>query len=283
MSLAFIVPAMAIYAIAVIYPTLAGGLYAFTDWRGGADAEFTGFANFAQLLADPRSSSALVNTLVIAAVCTVAQTVIGLALALALHSRLRSRNALRTLFFAPALLPAIIVGFLWQFLLTPNGPLNSILEGVGLGMLTQNWLGDTDTALGAVIIVILWQNVGITMVIYLAGLEGIPAEVHEAAQIDGAGVARRVISVTVPLLGTATTISVALTLISSLKIFDQVFAMTYGGPGFATETLTTIMYKEAFVSGRFGYGAAIALVLTMIVVGLAMLQMWGSRRLEVRQ
>ncbi|MGP4114285.1 carbohydrate ABC transporter permease [Streptomyces sp. 4N509B] len=279
---AFLVPALLVYGVVMLYPTLAGGLYAFTDWNGGAGGtEFVGLDNFSRLLSTESARAALTNTLLIAAACTVVQTAVGLALALALHTRLRSRNVLRTLFFASALLPPVIIGFLWQYLLTPTGPLNTALSNAGLGALTQNWLGDDSIALWAVIGVIIWQNAGMSMVIYLAGLQGIPQEVHEAAAIDGAGAWQRFRSVTLPLLLPATTIVLSLTLIGSLKLFDQVFAMTGGGPGYATETLSVVMYKEAFVSGEFGYSAAIALVLTMIVFAFAMVQLTALRRFEV--
>lgn len=281
--LALVAPALLFYAVVVLYPTVAGGLYAFTDWTGQRTTpNVVGLDNFAELLSSPPARAALANTLVIAVCTTVVQTVIGLALALALHSRLASRHVLRTLFFAPALLPPVIIGFLWQYVLTPEGPLNGALTAAGLDALTRNWLGDSSLALPAVIAVIIWQNTGLTMVIYLAGLQGVPAELLEAAEIDGAGRWQRLRHVTIPMLLPATTIATSLTLIGSLKLFDQVYVMTGGGPGYATETLSVVMYKEAFVSGRYGYSAAIALVLTMIVFALALVQLRGLRRYEVQ-
>ncbi|GAA0932006.1 sugar ABC transporter permease [Pseudonocardia zijingensis] len=281
--LGLIAPALLFYAVVVLYPTVAGGLYAFTDWTGRAGApDVVGLGNFAELLSSPPARAALANTLVIAVCTTVVQTVVGLALALALHSRLASRHVLRTLFFAPALLPPVIIGFLWQYVLTPEGPLNGALAAAGLDGLAGNWLGDSALALWAVIAVIIWQNAGLTMVIYLAGLQGVPAELLEAAEIDGASRWQRLRHVTLPMLLPATTIATSLTLIGSLKLFDQVYVMTGGGPGYATETLSVVMYEEAFVSGRYGYSAAIALVLTMIVFALALVQMWGLRRYEVQ-
>ncbi|TDE13033.1 carbohydrate ABC transporter permease [Jiangella asiatica] len=279
-----VVPALVFYAFVVLVPTLTGAGYAFTDWAGRRGTPgFVGLDNFTELFSAPAARSALRNTLIIAVSTTVVQTLIGLALALALHSSLASRNVLRTMFFAPALLPPVIIGFLWQYILTPAGPLNDALGSVGLGGLTQNWLGDASVALASVIAVIIWQNAGLTMVIYLAGLQGVPPELHEAAAIDGAGRWQRLRNVTLPLLAPATTIALSLTLIGSLKLFDQVYVMTNGGPGYATETLSVVMYKEAFVSGRYGYSTAIALVLTMIVFAFALLQLRGLRRYEVRQ
>lgn len=281
---AFVIPALVVYGLVVLYPSLAGGVYAFTDWTGRRVAPtFVGLQNVVELFTAPSARSALRNTLLIAASTTVVQTVFGLALALALHSSLRSRHLLRTLFFAPALLPPVIIGFLWQYILTPSGPLNEALASLGLTGLQQNWLGDPSIALASVIAVIIWQNAGLTMVIYLAGLQGVPAELLEAAAIDGANGWQRLRRVTIPLLLPATTIAMSLTLIGSLKLFDQVYVMTGGGPGYATETLSVVMYKEAFVSGRYGYAAAIALVLTMIVFAFALLQLRGLRRFEVDQ
>lgn len=277
-----LIPALVFYGTVVIYPNIAGSVFAFTDWAGRRGSpDFIGLDNFIELFGAPAARTALRNTIVIAVSTTVLQTLLGLALALALHSTLVTRNVLRTLFFAPALLPPVIIGVLWQYILTPRGPLNGALESIGLGMLTQNWLGDRSIALASIIGVIIWQNAGLTMVIYLAGLQGVPAELLEAAQIDGASRWQRLRRITVPLLIPATTIAMSLTLISSLKLFDQVFVMTGGGPGYATETLSVIMYKEAFVSGRYGYAAALAMVLTMIVFAFALAQLRGLNRFQV--
>ncbi|TDE95151.1 sugar ABC transporter permease [Occultella glacieicola] len=279
---ALLLPAFVLYALVVLYPTLSGALYAFTDWSGRADGTtFIGLENFAEILSDVAARSALRNSLIIAVTVTAVQTLVGLGLALVLHSSLVTRNVLRTLFFAPAMLPPVIIAFLWTFILTPQGPLNTVLRAVGLDFLAQNWLGESSLALWTVIGVVIWQNAGLTMVIYLAGLQGIPAELNESSELDGATWWQRTRLITVPLLIPATTVAMSLTLISSLKLFDQVFAMTGGGPGYSTETLSVIMYKEAFVSGRFGYSAAIALVLTMIVFAFAMVQLGALRRFEV--
>ncbi|MFC7405512.1 carbohydrate ABC transporter permease [Georgenia alba] len=282
MPYAFLLPALALYILVVLYPTVQGATYAFTDWSGRSDETTSvGWDNFSVLLSDAAAMAALRNTLVIAVTVTLLQTILGLALALALNTALVTRDVLRTLFFAPALLPPVVVAFVWQFLLTPSGPLNTVLRSAGLGGLTQNWLGDSDIALVTVIAVMIWQNAGLTMVIYLAGLQGVPAELLESAALDGAGTWQRLRRVTIPLLIPATTVAMSLTLITSLKVFDQVFAMTGGGPGYATEVLSVIMYKEAFVSGNFGYSTAIALVLTMLVFAFALLQLGALRRYEV--
>ncbi|NED95370.1 sugar ABC transporter permease [Phytoactinopolyspora alkaliphila] len=282
-SLWFVVPALVIYGLVVIYPSISGAVYAFTDWRGGSSASFVGLRNFRELLSDPKTAGALRNTMLLTVVGTVVQTVLGLLLALALNSAIKSRNLLRTLFFAPALLPPVVIAVLWQYLYTPGGVIDRVLDTFGLGALSQNWLGNSSVALWSVLAVIVWQNVGLTMVIYLAGLQGIPDELYEAASIDGAGTMASFWNVTRPMLAPATTIAVALIMISNLKLFDQVFVMTGGGPGYATETLSLVMYKEAFVLGHYGYGAAVALVLTMLVAALVFVQVTITRRFEVEQ
>lgn len=281
-SYLFLLPALLLYGLVVIYPTIAGGVLAFTDWRGGrTEPQFVGLRNFAQILSDPEAFGALTNTLLIAVSLTIVQNVVGLSLALALNSKIKSRIVLRLVFFLPTLLPSVIVGFLWQFILTPAGPLNSLLAAVGLEGAQQNWLGSPDVALWSVIGVVMWGGVGVTMVIYLAGLQGVPDELYEAAAIDGASMSRRFRHVTLPLLIPATTVCLSLTLIGALKVFDQVFVMTGGGPGYSTQTMSVLMYKEAFVSRDYGYSAAIALCLAMLVFAMATLQLKFLKRFEV--
>lgn len=289
LSYVFLLPGLLLYAVIVIYPTVAGGVMAFTDWRGGRESpNFVGLKNFAMIFGDPEAFGALTNTLLIAITLTIVQNIVGLSLALALNTKMlafktqmMARIVLRLAFFLPTLLPSVIVGFLWQFILTPSGPLNGALGAVGLDGLQQNWLGDPNVALWSVIGVVMWGSVGVTMVIYLAGLQGIPAELYEAAAIDGGSTWKQFRHVTLPLLIPATTVCLSLTLIGALKIFDQVFVMTGGGPGYATQTMSLLMYKEAFVSRQYGYSTAIALCLAMLVFAMAMLQLRFLKRFEV--
>ncbi|MBZ2196045.1 carbohydrate ABC transporter permease [Occultella gossypii] len=277
----FIVPALVAYGVVVVYPSLSGAYYAFTDWNGGPYPSFIGGANFAELVQDERALASLRNTLVLSVAVVIGQSLLGLVLALALNTAIRSRNLLRTLFFAPMLLPPIAIGVLWQFMYSRGGPIDTVLSGIGLDALVQNWLGDSSVALWSVIVTVVWQHVGLSMVIFLAGLQGVPEELYEAASLNGAGRWRRFWSITRPMIGQATTIVLALTMIGGLKLFDQVFVMTSGGPGYATETLSLLMYREVFVLGHYGYGTAIALVLTMIVAMIAFVQISATRRGEV--
>ncbi|MEV3921628.1 carbohydrate ABC transporter permease [Actinomadura coerulea] len=279
----FAAPALLVYALIVLYPSASGIVYAFTDWNGIGDRSFVGVDNFDRLLRDDAARGSLVNTLLLTVAIVVVQNGIGLLLALGVHTRIRSRAALRVVFFAPAVVSPVMVAFLWKYVYNPapDAGLNGILGAVGLGSLRQDWLGDPSLALWSVAGMVIWQFSGYSMVIFLAGLEGVPVELHEAAMIDGAGRFQRFRSVTWPLLAPAVTINVMLSTIGGLKLFDQVYAATSGGPGHASETLSTVLYKQAFVFGNYGYSTAIALVLALFVAAVSLIQIRYLRGREV--
>lgn len=272
-TLLFAVPAILFYAFVLVVPTLRGSVYAFTNWDGLNEAfDFVGLRNFEAIFGNADAMQAVINTLVIAVVTTVAANVIGLLLAVLLHTNIKSRNVLRVFFFAPAVLTPVVTAYLFKYIFAPLGPLNGVLDAMGLSVLKQDWLGDANWALVAIMIVVVWQQSGYAMVIYLAGLQGVPAELLEAAAVDGAGPLRRFWSVTRPLLAPAVTISVMLILIHGLKIFAEVWIMTGGGPGNATNSLSTLIYKNAFQFGLFGSSIAMALVLLVMVAVISAIQ-----------
>jgi raffinose/stachyose/melibiose transport system permease protein len=277
----FMVPALVLFAFVVLVPSARGIYYAFTDWDGlSPDFAWIGFGNFVEMLDDPAATQAIWHTLVIAVAITVFQNGLGLLLALGVNSTIKSRNVLRVFLFAPALVTPIVSAYLWRNLLGPDGAVNSLFGAVGLDSWRQDWLGNPDIALWSVVGVIVWQYAGYSMVIFLAGLQSIPPEIHEAAAIDGAGALRRFWSVTRPLLAPAFTINLMLSIIGGLKLFDQVYALTGGGPGHATDTLSTLIYKDAFTLGEFGYSIALAVVLTLIVSVASTGQYLGLSRAE---
>ena len=266
----FLVPAAAFYVFVVLWPSIQGAGFAFTDWDGlSSQRNFVGFDNFVQLMQDPKAAGAIGRTLVIAFTITIVQNAVGLLLALGVNSRIKSRNVLRVLLFAPAIITPVATAYLWQNLYAPDGAINSLLRGVGLGSLTQNWLGDPDVALWSICFVVIWQFAGYSMVIFLANMQGISTEVIEASYVDGAGPFRRFWSIIRPELAPSITINLMLSIIGGLKLFDQVWVMTGGGPGGSTETMSTLLYKNAFQFGDFAYGIAIALVLTVLVAVLS--------------
>jgi raffinose/stachyose/melibiose transport system permease protein len=257
---------MLLFAFVVLVPSARGVYYAFTDWDGlDPDFSFVGLDNFSEMFRDTDAVQAIWHTLLIAVAITVVQNALGLLLALGVNSAIKSRNVLRVFLFAPAVITPIVTAYLWRNLLGPDGAVNSLFGAVGLGGWKQDWLGSPQVALWSVIGVIVWQYAGYSMVIFLAGLQSVPKEIHEAAAIDGAGPVRRFWSVTRPLLAPALTINLMLSIIGGIKLFDQVYALTGGGPGHATDTLSTLIYKDAFTLGEFGYSIALAVVLTIIV------------------
>jgi raffinose/stachyose/melibiose transport system permease protein len=269
----FIVPALVLYAFVVLVPSARGAYLSLTDWNGiNPVSHFIGLKNFLQALHDSAAKASVTQTLLLAFTVTVVQNFVGLLLALGVHSRIRSRNFLRVLLFAPAVMTPVVTAYLWQFIYSPTGALNGVLQATGLGFLQQDWLGNPHLALWSVIAVIVWQFAGVSMVIFLAGLQGIPQEIYEAADIDGAGSLRRFWYVIRPMLGPAITVNLMLSIIGGLKLFDQVWIMTGGGPGYATETLSTLIYKEAFQFNEFSYSIALALVLTLFVVVISAVQ-----------
>lgn len=260
----------------------AGAWYAFTDWNGLKAPNFVGLDNFVEIFSDPDAFGVLFNTLLLAVVFVVGANTIGLFLAIGLNRTLKSRYVLRSLFFAPVVMSPLAVSYIWQFILDARGPLNALLGGVGLRGLQKVWLGDPNFALLSIGIVMIWQFAGLCMALYLAGLQNIPIEVDEAASVDGASASRRFWRITLPLLAPAATISISLTTIFGLRVFDQVMALTRGGPGAASEVLATAVFKYTFLYGRFGYGAAFSLLLTALVLVVSVAQISILRARERR-
>lgn len=259
-----LLPALAFYVFVVIVPSVRGVGYSFTNWDGASPViSFVGLQNYVKIFSDSAAAASIGNTALYAVAITILQNTIGLALALGVNTKLKSRGVLTVAFFAPAVLTPIVTSFLWRFIFAPTGPLNEVLVAVGLGGLRQDWLGNAATAPWTVILSMVWQFSGYSMVIFLAGLQGIPEEINEASAVDGAGAIRRFASVTWPLLAPAVTINLMLSIVGNLKIFDQVQVLTGGGPGYATDSITTTIYREALTYSNFAYGIALAVLLTI--------------------
>lgn len=270
-------PAVIAIGAALYGATAVGGFFAFTDWSGIGAFQLVGVSNFLRIFQDPLMVTALVNTLVLAAGFVVGSTVIGLALALALNRGVRSRHVLRTLLFMPVVLSPLAVSYLWRFVFEYDGPLNGLLGALGLEAWQRTWLADPHFSLWVILFVMIWQATGISMIIFLTGLTTVPVEIEEAAALDGAGAWGRFRHVVLPQLRPSLGIALTLGTVQGLRAFDQILALTGGGPGGATETMSTQVYKQAFTLGDFGYGAAIALTLTVVIVIFAVLQQVAVR------
>jgi raffinose/stachyose/melibiose transport system permease protein len=259
-------PALIFYIFVVVIPSLQGFRFAFTDWSGFTkEYNWAGLTQFRRVLEDSDTRGALWHTFVIAIGVTIFQNLLGLLLALGLFSKVKSRNLLRTLFFAPAVVAPVATSYLWQYMYAPMGPINSLLQTLGLDNLAQDWLGDPSIVLNSIIVVVIWQFAGYSMVIFLAGLEGVPKELIEAASIDGANYLQRFWFVIRQFLYPAITVTLMLSIIGGFKLFDQVFILTGGGPGQASQTISTMMYRNAFLFGEFAFSTALAVLLTIIV------------------
>jgi len=267
----FVAGALLLYVVFFLIPALMGFYYAFTDWNSySTDVNFVGLDNFRVIFSSHENYLSYVkNTLVFSIVTIILKTVLGLLLALLLNGGLAKFKQLhRTLIYLPAVLPTLVVGLVFKSILNPaTGVLNSGLRAIGLGVLAQRWLVDVHLALPSIIAVDTWKGTGYIMVILLAGLQSIPDEYYEAAAIDGANAWARLRHITLPLLMPAITVTTVLNLLYAIKVFDIVYVLTNGGPGFATEVVFTAVFKE-FSKGRYGVGTAISTLLFVIMVVL---------------
>lgn len=278
--LAWLIPGLLLLLGAHYLAVVAGAWYAFTDWNGLSSPNVVGLRNFEQIFRDPAARLAFGNTITLAVAFVVGANVVGLGLALGLHRAVKSRNILRSAFFAPVALSPLAVSYIWQFIFSFEGPLNLALGSLGLAAWRRPWVADPGAALWTVLVVLVWQFSGLMMMFYLAGLNAISDEVDEAAAVDGAGALARLWHVTLPLLAPALTIAFTFSAVLGLRVFDQVVALTNGGPAGITETLATQVYKQTWALGRFGYGAAFALLLSAFVGLVAIAQLLILRRRE---
>ncbi|MFC5789313.1 sugar ABC transporter permease [Agromyces tardus] len=278
----FLAPAIVILTAFMLYPMVQAAYLSLTDYNLIRAAEWVGFDNYIELLQDPAFWNAFWNTVLYAVVVTPITVGLSLALALFLNRQFVGRAFVRTAIFLPFIVSLGIIAIAWTFLLDPNiGLLSYWLAQIGV-VTEQGLLSDPNTAMGAVMFVGVWKFVGFYMVMYLAGLQSIPEELYEAARLDGAGAWQRFRNVTLPLLSNQTLLVSVLALIATLQAFDQIYVMTRGGPFFKTETIVMLIYREGFQELRFGYGAAISIVLLIFVFLLSMIQYGYFRRKQVR-
>ncbi|OHD81876.1 MAG: hypothetical protein A3J97_02125 [Spirochaetes bacterium RIFOXYC1_FULL_54_7] len=264
----FLIPALVVYLFFYVYPMFTGLYYSLTDWDGMAKQKiFIGFRNYLDIFRDQYTRTATMNSLIYTVVVTFLSNIIGLVLALMLERRSNINNVFRSIFFVPAVLSPVVAAFIWKYMYSPqSGAINSLLRVAGLEILSRDWLGDPHLAMASVMLVPLWQWGGNVMIVFLAGLMNIPEEHHESAKIDGASYMQRLVHITLPGLRPAIIFNLIISTIGSFKTFDFIFILTYGGPGFTTEVLTLQIYKHALYTAKFGYGSAVAVMLTLLIV-----------------
>jgi multiple sugar transport system permease protein len=273
---------VAVYVCFVLAPILISVGYSLTNYNPfNPPTRFVGLRNYRILLTDPEFLTSLRVTTVLTVIVVVVPNVLGLAIAVLLDRRGWLYNALRSVFFVPVVLSSVVVSIIWTRLLDNEGPINQGLRAVGVAH-PPGWLSDPRYALYSLGGILSWQMLGFCVVVYLAGLQGVPPELGEAAAIDGAGPARRFWHVTWPLLAPALTINTVVLLISAFKIFDHVQVITHGGPG--SGTTATIAYnvmETAFVANRRGFASAQAVVMLVLIATLTAAALRLLQRREV--
>lgn len=275
----FLLPGTLLYLFLFAYPTLSGLFYSFTDWDGVSDSyRMVGLDNYKDSFDSLVFRKTLLNNVKFMLSVVIVQTIVSLVLAMLLSRNTRTRVFLRALYFLPAILSSVSVGLIWSFVYDPTiGMLNLGLRGAGLDGLTQNWIGDRHIALYAIAAVQVWAHAGQMMIVFIAGLQAIPAELYESARIDGGSRWQLFRHITWPLLAPASAIVIAYTTIQSFKAFDLIFVMTDGGPNNATEILSTYIYHAAFGNYKFGLASAGSMIFLVVLAVLTYLQFKALR------
>ncbi len=262
----FYVPALALFAVFVVLPFIKGIYLSLMNWNGYSPSyKFVGLKNYARMLTDENVRTAFVNTIIYGFGSTLVQNVLGIAFAILLNKKFRGRSLIRTVIYLPVMIAPLIMGYIMYFFFTyNNGAVNDVLKLFGAQPV--DWLAKGSRAVIILMLVNSLQFAGISMVIYLAGLQNIPTLYYDAAAIDGVNDRQRFFYVTLPLLMPAVTSSVTINLIGGLKLFDVISALTGGGPGYDTNSLSTLIHRLYFGSERAGYAAAVGLVFFVFIM-----------------
>ena len=262
-----VAPVLVIYVTFFVVPVVLTVMFSFTNFNGlNLNAfRYVGLRNYRAMFQDPALRASAWHTVSFAVGVVVLQNGIAVLVAVALNEALKTRNVLRSLIFMPCMFSPIIVGYLWSYIYARDGLLNYLLSALGIGSLGRSWLGDPRFALAAVVIAHVWIWIGYSAAIFLANLQSIPREVTESTVLEGVTPLQRFVRITFPLLAPATTVNVSLAFSGSLQVFDIVWAMTGGGPGYATETIGTYMVKQ-MNNNLFGYAASNSVLLLVFIL-----------------
>ena len=260
------IPALLLFSIFIYYPLIQGLKFSFTNWNGySAKYSFVGLENYRYMFTDARTYKVIINTLIYGLGSTLFQNILGLAYALLLNTNLKGRGIVRTIVYFPVIVAPLIMGYVFYFILKyDGGALNDILRAWGREPI--DWLGNGPRAVWLIALANAFQYMGVSMVIYLAGLQAIPKEYLEAAEIDGASGFYKFFHITLPLLMPAITVSIVLNIIEGLKLFDVIISLTNGGPGYASHSLSTMMSDLFFAGQNAGFAAALGNLMFIIIL-----------------
>jgi len=273
-NMLFVLPAVAFFITFSIYPLYKTFQLSFFDWNGIAPTmNFVGLQNYFTAFSDNVWWKAVYNGFYLAVLALIFMNSLALFLAILVNNDIRGANVYRVIFYIPPILSGIVVGYIWKWIYDPTyGILNAILEYLHLGFLKHAWLSDIKTALLSVAVASIWQGFGGSFIIFLAGLQGIPQDLYEAAKVDGASAWEQFRWITLPLLSKTYTIVSILTILGAMQLLTLVLALTNGGPGFETEVPALRIYKEAFSSYRFGYATALSVILGLMLLIISLIQ-----------
>ncbi|HLI70445.1 MAG TPA: sugar ABC transporter permease [Ktedonobacteraceae bacterium] len=261
----FLLPCAVLYVTIVLFPVVQAFYYSLWNWSGlGPLTDFVGLRNFATALTSSTFLAALSHNLIILVLSICVQLPISLALALVIGKTLPGRTVFRMIFFMPYILSEVVAGVIWQFIYEPNGILSIIWQHIFPGSQSPLWMGDPHIVLYTLFVAISWKYLGFSLVLYAAAIQDIPDELIEAARIDGASMIQATRYITIPLLGSTIRLTVLLSALGSLQLFDLVWVMTNGGPVHATETMATYLMKGGFESFAMGYGSAVGVLMFLI-------------------
>lgn len=259
-------PALLLYGLFFVYPLLKGIGMSLTDWDGMGEAQFVGFANFTRFFQDARAMGDIRTTLIFAAGSAILLNLVGLGYAFFMEKPFPCRSLARVIIYLPAIISPLIMGYIWYFLLQPGrGFLYYAARQLGTAFFLGKWMSSYPATMAVLIFVNVWQYAGMTMIIYLAGLKSISGDIMEAAVMDGANAWQRFTRVTLPLLMPSIRINVVTNIIGSLSVFDIIMALTEGGPGYSTESLSIYIMRMCYGS-RTGYSTAVAMILFLIIL-----------------
>ena len=272
-------PALLIFIGMFVIPTILAVYLSMTNWNGfSLSPKFIGLENYTSLFNNPRAQSAAIFTVIIAVVGTVLCNVIGLGLAVLISEPTRSNAIFRTILFYPHIISALIIGFLWSAMLSPQGIVNSTLAKLGIDSLP--FLSDPNFAAVCVIATIVWATFGINLILYIAGIKSVPLEFYEAATVDGASKWQQFKSITLPMIAPIMTVNLIVVLVSLLRTYDLVLALTGGGPAGRTQTVVFQILVDSFQNGKLGFGSAQAVVLMIVTAVLGVVITLARRRAE---
>ena len=270
-ALFFLAPSLLGFLLFTAGPTLASLVLSFASWDLIGSPRFVGLQNYREILRDAIFARVALNTLTYSGGVVPLLVVVSLALALALNAPFKGRTLFRTAFFLPVVSSTVAVAMVWRWIYAPFGAINTVL--VALGLPAVGWLTTTEWAMPSVILMSVWQSMGYSMVVFLAGLQSIPQHLYDAAAVDGATGWRRFRYITLPLLSPTTFFVVVMAVISTFQVFGQVYMLTGGGPAFATSTIVYHIYERAFLALHMGYASALAWVLFAAIFGLTLIQL----------